>query len=41
MTENIIFRISPELKKLLKKEAKEKGLTLSGYLKSIISERKK
>ena len=41
MKDTIIFKVSPELKKQLKKEAKEKGLTLSGYLKIIIFERKK
>jgi len=41
LTENIIFKVSPELKKQLQEEAKEKGLTLSSYLKAIISERKK
>jgi predicted DNA-binding protein len=37
--ENIIFRINKELKDQLKKEAKERGLTLAAYIKSIIAER--
>lgn len=41
MKDTIIFKISCELKEQLQEEAKEKGLTLSGYLKSIIAERKK
>lgn len=39
--ENIIFKINTELKQQLKKEAKERGLTLSSYIKSIIAERKR
>jgi len=41
MTENIMFWVSKELKEQLKNEAKERGLTLSAYIKSIIAERKK
>ena len=41
MKDTIIFNVSYELKEQLQKEAKEKGLTLSGYLKNIIYERKK
>ena len=41
MTENIMFMVSKELKEQLKKEARERGLTLSGYIKAIIAERKK
>lgn len=41
MTENIMFMVSKELKEQLKNEAKERGLTLSGYIKAIIAERKK
>ena len=41
MEDNIIFKISTELKEQLKREAREKGLTLSGYIKAIIAERKK
>lgn len=41
MTENIMFMVSKELKEQLKKEAREKGLTLSGYIKAILAERKK
>lgn len=41
MKEVINIRINEELKEKLKKEAKEKGLTLSSYLKAIISERNK
>ena len=40
MKDTIIFKVSYELKEQLQKEAKEKGLTLSGYLKTIIYERK-
>ena len=41
MTENIMFMVSKELKEQLKQEARERGLTLSGYIKAIIAERKK
>lgn len=41
MTENIMFMVSKELKEQLKKEARERGLTLSGYIKAIIAERNK
>lgn len=41
MKENIMFWISKELKEKLKKEAHERGLTLSGYIKGIIAERNK
>lgn len=41
MNECIIFKVSKSFKEILKKEAEEKGLTLSGYIKAIISERKK
>jgi len=41
MEDNIIFKISTELKEQLKSEARERGLTLSGYIKAIIAERKK
>ena len=41
MKSNIMFYISTELKQKLKDEAKERGLTLSGYIKAIIAERKK
>ena len=41
MKENIMFFVSKELKEQLKKEAKERGLTLSGYIKSILAERNK
>jgi predicted DNA-binding protein len=41
MTENIMFMVSKELKEQLKNEAKERGLTLSGYIKAIIAARKK
>ena len=37
----IYLRIDETLKDLLKKEAKEKGLSLSAYIRMIISERKK
>lgn len=38
--ENIIFKISKELKVQLENEAKTKGLTLSGYIRMILIERK-
>ena len=41
MENRIQIRISAELKEQLKKEAKEKGLTLSGYIKMIFAERNK
>lgn len=41
MNNIITFKLSEELKNQLQKEAKEKDLTLSAYLKSIIAERKK
>lgn len=41
MTENIMFMVSKELKEQLRKEAQDRGLTLSGYIKAIIAERKK
>ena len=41
MEENIIFMVSKELKEQLKNEAKQRGLTLSAYIKSILAERKK
>lgn len=41
MKDTIIFKISCELKKQLQNEAKERNITLSAYLKSIIAERKK
>ena len=41
MKDTIIFKISNELKEQLQKEAKERNITLSAYLKSIIAERKK
>ena len=41
MKEVINIRISKELKEKLKKEAEEKGLTLSGYIKFILAERNK
>lgn len=41
MKENIMFRISKEFKEKLQKEAKEKNLTLSAYIKSILNGRSK
>ena len=38
---NIIFIVDKELKALLQKEAKERSMTLSAYIKSIIAERGK
>lgn len=39
--DNIIFKIDVKIKEQLRAEAKERGLTLSAYIKSIIAERKK
>jgi predicted HicB family RNase H-like nuclease len=41
MNETIMLRISKEFKEKLQKEAKEKSLTLSAYIKSILNERSK
>ena len=41
MKDTIIFKTSYELKEQLQKEAKERNMTLSSYIKSIIAERKK
>jgi predicted DNA binding CopG/RHH family protein len=37
----INLKLPSVLKEQLKKEAHEKGLTLSGYIKAILAERKK
>lgn len=41
MKERIMFRLDKILKEQLKKEAKERDMTLTAYIKSIIAERKK
>ena len=41
MKDTIIFKVSYELKEQLQKEAKERNMTLSSYIKAIIAERKK
>lgn len=41
MKELIAFKVTKGLKETLKTEAKNLNLTLSGYIKLIISERKK
>lgn len=41
MKTNIIFKTTEEFKQQLTKEAKEKNLTLSAYIKSILNERKR
>lgn len=41
MKDTIIFKTSYELKEQLQKEAKERNMTLSSYIKSIIAERNK
>lgn len=41
MTTIINFKLSKELKNQLIEEAKEKNITLSAYIKMILSERKK
>lgn len=41
MKENIMFFVTKELKEQLQKEARERGLTLSGYIKAILAERNK
>ncbi len=37
----IALKVTNSFKEQLKKEAREKGLTLSGYIKFILAERKK
>ena len=37
----IAFKVTSSFKEQLKKEAEEKGLTLSGYIKFILAERNK
>ena len=41
MKDTIIFKTSYELKEQLQKEAKERNMTLSSYIKAIIAERNK
>ena len=41
MKDTIIFKVSYELKEQLQKEAKERNMTLSSYIKAIITERNK
>lgn len=41
MKTTIIFKTNEDFKKQLTKEAKEKNLTLSAYIKSILNERRK
>lgn len=41
MTETIILKISKEFKEQLEKEAKEKNINLSSYIRLILSERDK
>jgi hypothetical protein len=41
MNDYIMIKVTAEFKEQLKKEARERGLTLSGYIKAIIAERKK
>ena len=41
MSTTIQFKVTEELKNKLIEEAKEKNITLSAYIKSILSERKK
>lgn len=41
MKDTIIIKINYELKEQLRKEAKQRDMTLSSYLKSIIAERNK
>ncbi len=41
MNDTIIIKINKVFKDNLKKEAEQKGLTLSSYIKSILAERKK
>lgn len=41
MNDNIMIKVTTEFKEQLKKEAREKGLTLSGYIKAILAERNK
>ena len=39
MKDTIIFKVSYELKEQLQKEAKERDMSLSSYIKSIIAEK--
>ena len=41
MQETLVIKIETKLKKELEKEAKEKGLNLSSYVRMILIERKK
>lgn len=41
MKERFAFRLDKNLKEQLKKEAKERDMTLTAYIKLIIAERKK
>ena len=41
MKDTIIFKVDCKFKKRLQKEAQEKNLTLSSYIKSIIDKRDK
>ena len=41
MKETIILKISKEFKEQLEKEAQEKNITLSAYIRLLLSERKK
>lgn len=41
MKDTIIFKVDCKFKKQLQKEAQEKNLTLSSYIKSIIDKRDK
>ena len=41
MKDTIIFKTSYELKEQLQKEAKERNMTLSSYIKAIIAKKKK
>ncbi len=41
LKETIVIKINPKIKDNLEKEAKEKGLNLSSYVRMILTERNK
>lgn len=41
LKETIVIKVNPKIKDNLEKEAKEKGLNLSSYVRMILTERNK
>ena len=41
LKETVVIKINPKIKDNLEKEAKEKGLNLSSYVRMILTERNK